>query len=427
MIKLDPTAKYLLAVSGGVDSMTMLHMFASLSPRPDFSVATVNHNIRKEAQADCDFVENYCRQLDVECHKVFVDVPKYADEHRLSEETAARILRYQVLNNFVCDYICLAHNMGDNAETVLMHILRGSGAQGASGIRRQNGRYLRPILDMTREQIERYAAEHNVPYVHDVTNDEIVYTRNFIRKKVLPMLAQLNPNAEQNIARFAENIFEDCEYLDSLADMSDIEFGADYARIPVKLLLQPKPLTYRTVAEVFRRLGVYKDIERRHIEAITDIAKGVGGRRVNLPFGFVAVSDYDYITIEREKETHSEDFEIPFKVGKTVTPSGVVEVTDVYSDGALKIDVSKLPEDAVFRLRRQGDMFTKFGGGTKTLKKYLIDKKVPQRLRDDLILIACGSEVYAICGVEISDKVKTDVNSEIYYITIRRGECNEIQ
>lgn len=426
MIKIDLTAKYVLAVSGGADSMVMLHMFASLSPRPDFSVVTVNHNIRAEAHRDCDFVENYCNALNVVCRKVFVDVPLYAEEHNLSTETAARILRYGVLDCQDCDYVCLAHHAGDNAETVLMHILRGSGAQGATGIRPSNGKYLRPLLDMSKEQIEQYARLNKVPYVNDVTNDETKYTRNFIRHNVLPLLKRLNPNAEQNIARFAENIAEDCGFLESLADISQVEFGAGYARIPKELFNLPKPVMYRTVIKVFNRLNVYKDIEKAHINALLDLANGVGGRRINLPFGFVATNDYDFVTIERSQNIPSADFEIPFAEGKAVTPLGIVEISKTQKDGALMFDYDKIPKGAVLRLKREGDVFTKFGGGSKSLKKYLIDKKIPQRLRSGLVLVASGNEIYIICGVEISNKVKVDGTSNAYYISLIKEGGNEI-
>lgn len=425
MEQFDLTKKYALAVSGGVDSMTMLHMFSSLSPRPNFSVVTVNHNIREQAQADCDFVENYCKQLNVKCYKAFVDVPKYVKEHKVSEETAARILRYEVLDNTDCDYVCLAHHTGDNAETVLMHILRGSGAKGAAGIRVQSGKYLRPLLDMTREQIEEYALKYNVPYVNDSTNDETKYTRNYIRKNILPQLKQLYPNAEQSIARFAENVAEDCDYLDSLADISQVEFGDDCARVPTTLLRQPKPVAARCLTKIFGRLGVYKDIERTHLDSVIDLASGVGGKQVNLPFGYIAVNDYGFVTIEQAQENQEIEFEVPFNVGKITTPLGMINVSKTATEGALRFDLNKLPKDAVLRSKRQGDVFTKFGGGTKTLKKYLIDKKVPQRQRNGLVLIASGNEVYVICGVEISDKVRVEENSDVCYIAISKYEVDK--
>lgn len=421
MLKFDLTKKYVLAVSGGVDSMTMLHMFSAMSPRPNFSVVTVNHNIREQAQADCDFVEEYCKKLQVECRKVFVDVPRYAAERKLSEETAARILRYEVLENADCDFVCLAHHKGDNAETVLMHIVRGSGSYGAEGIRRQNGRYIRPLLDWSRADIEKYARENNVPYVHDSTNDETKYARNYIRKVVLPELVKLNQSAEENILRFAENIAEDNEYLDSLADISSVAFSEKQARIPADVLAQPKPLAYRALRKVFRRLGVFYDIERTHIEALIALSKVGGGKRVSLPFGYTAVNDYGYVTVTAAEDEQTQEFEFPFRIGETVTPCGTVAVADgpPQTGRFLRFDINAIPQNAVIRSKRQGDVFTKFGGGSKPLRKYLIDIKIPRRKRDLLPIVASGSEALIICGVEISDKVRTTDGSKQYYIWVK--------
>ena len=420
MINLDLTKKYVLAVSGGIDSMVMLHCFAAYCPRPNFSVVTVNHGIRTEAQSDCEFVKRYCGELGVSCEIYIVNVPEYSKESKLSEETAARILRYKVLDGIDCDYVCLAHHQGDNAETVLMHVLRGSGALGASGIKRQNGKYLRPLLDMSRDEIERYASEHNVPFVNDSTNDETKYTRNYIRKKIIPALKELNPSAEQNIIRFAENIAADNEYLDSLADISTVEFSFNSARIPVSLLIQPQPIAYRILSKTFRQLGVVKDVERTHVDAIIGLAQGQGGRKAYLPFGYIAVNDYEYVTIEQLEITDESEYELPSALGQTVTPVGVVEVSQTERTDCLKIDVNKLPVDAVFRFKRQGDVFAKFGGGSKPLKKYLIDRKIPQRQRQNLLLVASGNEVFVILGVEISEKLKVTDESNVYYISIKK-------
>ena len=422
MINFDLTKKYALAVSGGVDSMVMLHKVASLLPRPNFFVVTINHGIRKEAGSDCQFVADYCKQLDVECRVVEIDVPSYCEQHKLSVETGARLLRYQIFDSLDCDCVCLAHNANDNAETVLMHILRGSGAKGASGIRPQNGKYIRPLLDMTREQIEQYASEHNVPHVTDSTNDDVKYTRNFIRHKVMPLLTELNPAAVSNILRFADNISQDEHYLDSLSNISTVEFGDNSARIPKQLLKQPLPIAYRNISKIFNRIGVFCDIEKAHLDAIIRLADNVGGKSVNLPFNLVVTNDYDFVTVWRKVDKYEpsvENFEIPFKVGRTDTPLGVVEMSTAPSEGGLRIDVDKIPQSAVFRTRRQGDSFTKFGGGTKLLKKYLIDRKIPERNRDSLLLVADGSEILVICGVEISDKVKTDSRSKTFYIRLQ--------
>lgn len=418
MIRFDTKRKYALAVSGGVDSMVMLHKIASLSPRPNFFVVTVNHGIRAEASSDCQFVADYCAKLGVECHVFTVDVPSYCEQNKVSIETGARILRYQVFDSLDCDYVCLAHNANDNAETVLMHILRGSGAKGASGIRRQYGKYMRPLLDLTRNQIEQYAKENNLPHITDNTNDDVKYTRNFVRHRVLPLLTELNPAAQQNILRFADNISQDDDYLDGLADISDVIFEESRAQIPKRLLLQPSPITNRVLYKIFNRLGVFYDIEKTHLDAIVAIATNVGGKMANLPFDYVAINDYEYVTICKNEVTHTQQEEIPFKLGRTETPYGVVEVSKSPLDSSLRIDVDKIPPTAVFRTRKEGDSFTKFGGGTKSLKKYLIDKKIPSRNRDNLLLVADGSDVLVICGVEISDSVKVEQKSTTCFVKL---------
>ena len=422
MQKFDLQNKYALAVSGGVDSMVMLHKFATSLPRPNFFVVTVNHGIRAEAAADCKFVADYCAKLGVECRIVTVDVPAYCAEYKVSVETGARILRYQVFDSLDCDFTCLAHNADDNAETVLMHVLRGSGAKGATGIKSEQGKYLRPLLDLTRQQIEQYATEHDVPHVDDCTNDDVKYTRNFIRHKVLPLLEELYPSAKQNILRFASNVQADDEFIEALADVSAVTFDDEGARISKDTLCQPAPVAYRVLNKVFRRLGVFYDVEKAHYDAVIALARNYGGKSVNLPFNLVATNDYDCVTIWRggaQEPKAAYDFQIPFAVGRIETPLGVLEVSATPIEGALRFDIDKLPPNCVFRTRRQGDVFTKFGGGTKPLKKYLIDKKIPERKRDGLLLVACDNEVLVIVGVEISDTVKLDDGAMPYYIRLR--------
>lgn len=419
MLDLDITKTYALAVSGGIDSMVMLHMFATACPRLNFFVVTVNHNLRKEASDDCRFVAAYCRKFGVECKTYNVDVPSYCKAMKVSEETGARLLRLGVLNSLEVDWVCTAHHADDNAETVLMHLIRGSGANGSEGIRRANGKFLRPLLNMTRKDIEQYAIENNVPHVCDVTNSQVKYTRNFLRHEVIPLLCRLNENVASNITRFADNISEDNAYLESLADVSEVKFVGSRAEIPSYLLLQPKPIAYRVLRKVFVRMNVWYDIEKTHFDAIINLADNFGGKRIDLPFGIVAVNDYDKITLLKNERFFSPDFfQIPFSQGVTDTPVGRVSVLP--KGKGLTVDISKIPSTAVFRTRQTGDVFCKFGGGTKSLNKYLIDKKIPARNRSRLLLVADGSNVLVVCGVEISDYVRTQEDSEIRYISVEQ-------
>lgn len=416
----DYDKKYVLAVSGGVDSMVMLHKFANLQPRPEFFVATVNHGIRKEAASDCKFVADYCKKLGVACQEFFVDVPSYAEKNKLSLETAARILRYEVLDGIQADVICLAHNANDNAETVIMHILRGSGVKGACGISRQNGKYFRPLLDLTRKEIEQYAEEHNVPFVKDATNDDVRYTRNFIRHKVMPILTESNPAAVENILRFAANAREESEFLDGIAAAYSVKNDNGVVRVPTEWLKKPRPVAYRIFINALRELGITHDVEKVHFEAVSDLICSNGGKKINLPFGIVAYNDYDSVTFCAEKLPVLHTFEVPFAEGEVETPLGTVCVSATAVSGSLKIDIDKVPSDAVFRTRREDDFFTKFGGGTKPLNKYLINKKISERTRDELLLLASGREILAIVGVEISEKLR--VSAQPHYLYLKNSK-----
>lgn len=416
MLNLDVTKKYALAVSGGVDSMVMLHAFANHLPRPDFFVATVNHNIRKEGASDCQFVADYCKKLGVDCQIYDIDVPTHARQNKLSLETSARLLRYQILDNLQCDYVCTAHHQRDNVETVLMHVIRGSGLVGAQGIKQYNGRYFRPLLQWSKQQIDDYTRANNVPFVVDQTNADDSYLRNYVRNQVLPLLRDVCPAVEQNVAIFAQNAIADEQFLSSLADISTVQFENDCAKIPLSLLQMPEPVAYRIVKKVMGKLGVFYDVERCHYKAICELAHNVGGKQTYLPFGYVAINDYDHVTICKNFPTDVVAWQIPFAEGITQTPFGKVLVTSKTQTDALRIDLTKIPSTAVFRTRQIGDVFTKFGGGTKPLKEYLIDKKIPQRLRDKLIVVADGHNVLAVVGVEIADSVKTSEQSQTYYI-----------
>lgn len=396
--------------------MVMLHAFANHLPRPNFFVATVNHNIRKEGASDCRFVADYCKKLGVECQIYNIDVPTHAQQNKLSLETSARLLRYQIFDKLHCDFVCTAHHQRDNAETVLMHVIRGSGLVGAQGIKQYNGRYFRPLLQWSKKQIDDYARENDVPFVIDQTNADDSYLRNYVRNRILPLLRDVCPSVEQNITKFTQNVTNDEQFLSSLADISTVQFIDDGAKIPLSLLEQPEPVAYRIIKKVMEKLGVFYDVERCHYKAIYDVAHNVGGKQTYLPFDYVAINDYNHVTICKEVKTLSNEWQIPFAEGITQTPLGPVLVTSEVQQDSLRFDIDKIPSTAVFRTRQIGDVFTKFGGGTKSLKEYLIDKKIPQRLRDKLIVVADGHNVLAVVGVEIADSVKISEQSQTYYI-----------
>lgn len=419
--------KFLLAVSGGVDSMVMLDTFIKALPLDKFAVVSVNHNLRPEGAFDCNFVKEYCKERGVRFFEQSVNVMQFAVDAKISIETAARQLRYKVIEEvadlYGYDLICLAHHAEDNAETVLMHLLRGGGLRGVSGIRRCQGRFFRPILKLTKADILRYAEENQIPYVVDKTNSDTAYKRNYVRHEILPRLKELNPNAIQALNNFASLAQEEDEFLDSLVDLDDVKFDQrkNTASFGVTEFNQlPKVLKARFLRKIMRKLGYFKDIEQKHILNITKLCLTTDGEsHIDLPFSLIARRSYDTLCICPNNEIKTNEIlQLPFgegifefgelKLGVFTTPP-----QDLFY---LTVDKDKIPFGAVVRTRKTGDLFKKFGSGEKKLKDYFIDVKIPQHLRDYLPIIAYGNTVYAVFGCEISDKAKVtpDTKNQLF-------------
>ena len=194
-MKEKDSQKFLLAVSGGVDSMVMLHTFLQAMPTDKFAVISINHNLRPEGAFDCNFVKQYCQEQGVVFFYKSINVKQFASDAKMSIETAGRQLRYkaieEVADTYGYDTICLAHHADDNAETVLLHLVRGGGLRGVSGIHRRQGRYFRPLLKYSKQDILNYAEDNQITNVEDKTNTDTQYKRNLVRHNIIPALKEI--------------------------------------------------------------------------------------------------------------------------------------------------------------------------------------------------------------------------------------------
>lgn len=217
--------RVLVGLSGGADSVCLLLLLTKLQPVLDILVEAVHvhHGIRgREADEDLLFAKQLCENLNVPFHERHVQVPDYAKNHHLSEEEAARVLRYQVFEDVAdsirANKIAVAHHREDNAETVLLNLCRGSGLTGLSGVPPKRDRIIRPLIEVSRQEIEDYLAEEGVLYRTDGTNLELAYTRNRLRHQVLPLLQnEVNTRAVQHIAEMAMEVREAEAYLTAQA------------------------------------------------------------------------------------------------------------------------------------------------------------------------------------------------------------------
>lgn len=423
-----------VAVSGGADSVALLHYLKTEQAKCGFflSAAHCEHGIRgEESLADMRFVEELCKKWGIELFTFSKNCIEKSRQEKLSLETAAREFRYACFQSLLqgnkADYIALAHHADDEAETILFRLARGTSISGVVGMQEECGAYIRPFLSWTKGDIQTYARENGLEYRIDKTNFETDATRNKLRLEVLPRLAEAIPGATGNLLRFASLVKEDDEFLYGLAKELLGENG-DEVRFCEK-----KPLFCRACLLAMRTVGLQKDYTTKHLDALFDLQSSERGARLHLPYGLEAERLENSIAFSFHKEERFGEKSQPKKFDKNGFDGGRYEVTASFAPieqmgngfKTLRLDVDKIPETAVFRFRREGDEIERFGGGRKTLKKFFNEEKVAVKEREYLPLIAeeDGTEVYAVCGVEISEKVKiAPKTKQILYIYLKKKE-----
>lgn len=423
-----------VGVSGGIDSMCLLHFLNANKETLDIDVVAIhiNHGIREESYDEARFVLQKCKEMGVRVYKFTIDSPKIAKEKRISVETAAREGRYGVFEALakkdIVDKIALAHHQSDQAETILMHIFRGCGVSGARGMEPIRDKiYIRPMLPVSKEEINEYASLNNIDYVEDASNKDTSFTRNYLRNVVMKDILKKWPNAIEAINNFATAVSDDDDYIKSIVDTNSLLVDEKIVQMPCSYFSGSPSIYSRIVFYALKKIGIQKDIERKHIEMIKDLALNAeNGKKIRLPFDVIVSKEYNYLTFENN---HIEKPNLlrPLKCEEFEAPNyGAVTIKRVKTDkpreeGALYFDYRKVPKEARWRYREDGDVFEKFGGGTKKLKSFLIDKKIPVRIRDFIPVLAVGNEIYVIAGVEVSEKVRVEKDvPTCFKLTVRK-------
>ncbi len=423
-----------VALSGGADSVCLLHYFHShaLEYSITLSAVTCEHGIRGEnSLKDLVFVEKLCKDWEIPLRIFRADVPNMAKTAKTGLEEAGRNFRYACFDAILqdadgTDFIATAHHKDDLIETVLFRLIRGTSLGGLNVFPERNG-IIRPLLNVSRAQIMQYVRENSLPYVIDESNSDETFTRNYLRRTVLPALERSVNGAGEHLAEFALRASQDDALLQDMAKKS-IRFVAGEYCIPADL---PQPLFTRACVEILKRRGITKDYTEANLQEIAALKSLQSGKRVSLPKGLCAVREYGDIVFYFPHSPTQTPFEgeISFKKGAfSLNGNELIVAEDLNGEMAenfsdipvaqnatrktLKVDLDALPENCVIRTRREGDLFTPFGGKSKTLKKFLTEKKISARRGRLLPLIACGSEILAVCGVEIADRVKITPNTK---------------
>lgn len=430
--ELPKNVKIAVAVSGGADSVALLDKLVLVAEERGLSLSVVHceHGIRGEdSLLDAAFVRDLAGKYRLKFTLFSEDCPALAKSLGVSLETAAREFRYrsfsQLLDEGAADFVALAHHKDDRAETVLFRLSRGTSLGGVLGMSLQRGKYLRPLLDETKAEILAYVEQKGLPYRQDQTNFQRDAARNRIRLDVLPALEEAVPGARGNLVDFAVRAKEDDEYLYALCErLIEWESPLSAADTGWSVSIDAPPIFRRACLTVLKKLGLTKNYTQKHLQALCELCVLQTGMRAVLPRGIIAVRSYEKIRFLRgdlDRGTRANIPDLPFSCGEFAWGRYALTVKNqpIHGANVLRLDGEKIPYGVVIRSRREGDIFRKFGGGEKSLKKYFIDRKIPKEARDGLPLLAYGGEILAIFGVEIAESVKiTERTKKIIYLKI---------
>lgn len=438
----------IVGLSGGPDSACLLHVLASIRDIYDIKIYAVhlNHMIRgAEAQRDEEFAGRFAQSLGIPFYSRRIKVEEYAAENKMTSEEAGRFLRYNLFDEISQkvggNKIALAHNMNDQAETVIMHFLRGSGITGLSGIKPcRDNKYIRPLILCSRTEIENYCASNGLNPVIDSTNNEEIYLRNKIRLDFIPYVREkFNPNIVETISKSSEILREENEFLLKTAENEIKRITQNNDELLVKefneLDLCIKRRVIRSLIE--KAKGDLNGIEIKHIEDCIDmIRKGHTGKKINLPDNIECSIQYGMFRIHKTKRLADYEYELCVPGDIYVEEEDMFVHIRIFEKSSLNLiekhfvkyfDYDKIKDTLKIRNRRDGDYIYPAGmQGKKKLKEYFIDKKIPRDQRDYKALLALGSEILWIPGQRDTKNYKIDQNTKnIIEISIERGAHNE--
>lgn len=414
-----PTGAVILcAVSGGADSMCLLHLLDTMSSERGFSLraAHFNHNLRgDESLRDEAFVRTWCRERDIPFTCGSEDVAAEAVRTGRGIEETARSLRYAFLERTAKELgavrIATAHTANDNAETMLLHLVRGSGLQGLTGIPPRRGNVVRPLLTATRAEVEEYCARHGVRYIEDSTNGDERYTRNFLRRRVMPLLEQVNPRVTETLSAAADRLRVDNDYLAARAAKAANQSRVTPDGLAIKgevLADLPDAIAGRVVRQLMEKAGGGANCTAAHINALLALSHGTDpSARVDLP-GLTARRMYGELVLTPGKELPEPPRPAPVQLGERIVygetgwsvtcRQAVCPETSSKKPDTFFFSCDKIKGALILRPRQTGDIIKLPGRGTKTVKKLLIDEKIPLVHRELLPVLADDAGVLAVAS-----------------------------
>ncbi len=474
---LEHVNKIVVGVSGGADSVCLLFVLHKLRTEWPITLeaAHVNHGLRgEEARRDQEYVRKLCEEMGIPFHLKTVDLQKLSKEKKWTEEEAGRLVRYdffrQLAEETGAERIAVGHNANDNAETLLLHLIRGAGLKGLGGMAPVQGKVIRPLLCVKRQEIEEFLRKMKLEFCMDRTNLEDTYTRNRIRHQLLPFMEELNPEAVDAINHTALLCRESSDFIEEAAARTFEKYcrweavsGTAGRRFRLVLekeaLLELDPVVADALLwQVLERIaGSRKDLGSIHLEGLKSLWKGETGKRMNLPYQVEAENQYGALVLWKKGEINrlgvspAESEQAFFMENRSERQERRWELPCPMSQGKIELDggasliysVEKYEKNMIipkkrytkwldcdiikgtlrFRTREPGDRIRVLStGGSQKLKDYFINEKIPRQERDKLLLLAEGHEILWVVGYRISEAFKvTDRTKHVLKLTYLGG------
>ncbi len=433
----------LCCVSGGADSMCLLHFLHNFAPHWGFTLRAchMDHVTQPNSAADAQFVAQQCEALGVPLDTCRVDVPQWAKEHQMGTEEAGRNVRYRWFEELARQWdncvIATAHNADDNAETMLLHLVRGAGLSGLGGIPPRRGALVRPLLHVPRALITEYLEEKHIPHVEDVTNADPNYTpRNLLRHEVLPLLRSINPNLTDTLISSATSLRQDSAYLTAKADAAaqEISMAAGSVMLPITCITDsPAAIGARVVQMAADKLSGEVVLTAQQRRAVLDLCyRPNPSGHLDLPGGMVAQRVYSMLVFHYPGKVEilpptPLDFEGTREIGPwlVTVEEGVCPPHTALDESHFYL---KKGSPILLRPRKTGDTLAlPHREGTKSLKKWLIELRVPEARRDLVPVLEQNDACAGVYGLGTHRDVLPMPGEPCVTITIQEKERNVSQ
>lgn len=395
--------RVLVACSGGADSMLLLQYFLDIKDKYNLnvSVAHIEHGIRgQESVSDSEFVRAFCEDNNVPFHILQIDAVKESEKLGLGVEEYSRQRRYAFFDSIACDKIATAHNLSDNVETLLFRLCRGTGIKGACAIPPVRGKIIRPLIEISSDDVRAYCDSHKIAYRIDSTNASNDYTRNYIRNIVIPDLMNINSDFETAVSNFISDINQDTDFIYSYANDVYDKVLVDN-KLDISLLKKyDMSIIKRVIIKYFNSYDI--KLDRLHLNSVLTLLNHNG--RIQICGVYYAVSDNGYIRFAdfSQKEKNFAFVSKILKISELDKKS-----VDFYCD------YDKIIGKINIRQRQAGDKIRPANRNCiKSLKKLFNELKIPQETRDNIPIVADDKGVIGIVGYCVDERVKIDVNTK---------------